>query len=660
MGRAIFWAALLFSSFQLITAAFTPLSSQVVGAVHEGFLLMQIYALFPPFEYSERHAAKGRVLGWLLGLTGFVFSLYHWLFEADLTQRAGELIAMDWVIGVVTVALVFEAARRVMGWGLPIICGVFLLYGLFGQYLPGDLAHRGFGVVQIVSTLAFGTEGIYGTPTYVSSSYIFLFILFGAFLEQAGMINLFNDFAMGMVGHTRGGPAKVSVISSGLMGTINGSGVANVVTTGQFTIPLMKRFGYSPAFAGGVEATSSMGGQIMPPVMGAVAFIMAETINVPYVAIVKAALIPAILYFVTAFWMVHLEAGRKGLNGLPKDQCPNPWTAVRLRWYLLLPLVGLVVLLFSGYTPLFSGTVGLALTVVLIFGAAVMTGVSNLALRGLFWALLGLASAGFFEFGVGTFFVIVALLVAFTLIRRVGGDARRLAVRAMVDGARHALPVAIACALVGVIIGMINLTGVAAELGGKIIAVGEQSLFLALLLTMLICLVLGMGIPTIPNYIITSSLAAPVLLKLGVPLLVSHMFVFYFGIMADLTPPVALAAFAAAPIAGVSGLKISIQALRVAIAGFIVPFMAVYSPALMLQSGDWLDTTWIVFKALVAIAMWGAGAIGFLITRLNMVERVVAIGSASLLVVALPLTDELGLGLIAAFVAWHVWRSRAK
>ncbi len=628
--------------------------------MHVGFVLLLIFTLFPPFAGSARHASKGHQLGWALGLTGFVFSLYHWVFEADLTQRAGELITTDWVIGVVTVLLVFEAARRVMGWGLPIICGIFLLYGLFGQYLPGVLAHRGFGVDQIVGTLGFGTEGIYGTPTYVSSSYIFLFILFGAFLEQAGMINLFNDFAMGMVGHTRGGPAKVAVISSGLMGTINGSGVANVVTTGQFTIPLMKRFGYSSAFAGGVEATSSMGGQIMPPVMGAVAFIMAETINVPYVAIVKAALIPAILYFVTAFWMVHLEAGRKGLNGLPKDQCPNPWTAIRLRWYLLLPLLGLVALLFSGYTPLFSGTVGLALTVVLIFGAAVMSGVPSLALRGLFWALLGLACAGFFKFGVGTFFVVVALLVALTLIRRVGGDARKLAIQAMVDGARHALPVAIACALVGVIIGMINLTGVAAELGGRIIAVGENSLFLALLLTMVICLVLGMGIPTIPNYIITSSLAAPVLLKLGVPLLVSHMFVFYFGIMADLTPPVALAAFAAAPIAGVSGLAISIQALRVAVAGFIVPFMAVYSPALMLQSGDWLDTTWIVFKALVAIAMWGAGAIGFLITPLSLVERVVAILAASLLVVALPFTDELGLGMIALFIGWHVWRSRSK
>lgn len=657
---AIFWIALFFSSFQLITAAFSPLSSQVVRTVHVGFVLLMIFTLYPPWEDHERLAQLGKVLGWVLGLTGFVFGLYHWVYEADLTQRAGELIPADWVVGVVTVTLVFEAARRVMGWGLPTICGLFLLYGLFGQHIPGPFAHRGFGLDQIVSALGFGTEGIYGTPTYVSSSYIFLFILFGAFLEQAGMINLFNDFAMGMVGHTRGGPAKVSVISSGLMGTINGSGVANVVTTGQFTIPLMKRFGYSSAFAGGVEATSSMGGQIMPPVMGAVAFIMAETIDVPYVTIVKAALIPAILYFITAFWMVHLEAGRKGLYGLPKDECPNPWTAVRLRWYLLLPLVGLVALLFSGYTPLFSGTIGLALTVVLIFGAAVMTGVNGLALRGLFWALLGLACAGFFKFGVGTFLVVVAVLVALTYIRHTGADARKLAVKAMVDGARHALPVAIACALVGVIISMINLTGVAAELGGRIVSIGEHSLFLALFLTMVICLLLGMGIPTIPNYIITSSLAAPVLLKLGVPLLVSHMFVFYFGIMADLTPPVALAAFAAAPIARESGLKISIQAVRIAIAGFIVPFMAVYSPALMLQGGDWLDTTWIVFKALVAIAMWGAGAIGFLISPLNWVERIVAIASASFLVVALPFTDETGLAAVALFVVWHVWRSRAK
>ena len=652
---AVFWIAILFSAYQIWMAAFHPFSSQVIRALHVGFVLLMIFALFPPM--CGRNAGW-RALGWVLGIAGFATGLYQWVFEADLTLRAGELTLADWVVGVVAVALVFEAARRVMGWGLPLICLIFLTYAVFGQHLPGNLAHRGYGLDQIVGQLGMGLEGIYGTPTYVSSTYIFLFILFGAFLEQAGMIRLFNDFAMGTVGHTRGGPAKVSVISSGLMGTINGSGVANVVTTGQFTIPLMKRFGYSPAFAGGVEATASMGGQIMPPVMGAVAFIMAETINVPYLSIVQAAIIPAILYFVTAFWMVHLEAGNKGLTGLAKEDCPNPWTAVRQRWYLLLPLAGLVALLFSGYTPLFSGTVGLALTVILIFGAAVMTGVKGPALRGLFWVLLGLACAGFIEFGVITFFVITAVLLALTFIRRVGGDARQLAVRALVEGARHALPVAIACALVGVIIGVINLTGVAAELGGYIIAVGRESLFLALLLTMLTCLVLGMGIPTIPNYIITSSLAAPVLLELGVPLIVSHMFVFYFGIMADLTPPVALACFAAAPIARETGLKISMQAIRVAIAGFIVPFMAVYSPALMLQSGDWSDTLWIVFKALLAIGMWGAGAIGFLFGRLNWVERAVAVVSASFLVVALPLTDEIGLGAIAVFVAWHWWRTR--
>jgi TRAP transporter 4TM/12TM fusion protein len=659
LAGAAFWIAIAFSAFQLWMAAFHPLSSQVIRAIHVGFVLLLIFTLYPPF--GDREGAlrfTGRSIGWGLGILGFATGLYQWVFEADLTLRAGELVPIDWVIGLAAIVLVFEAARRVMGLGLPLICAAFLAYAIFGQHLPGALAHRGYGLDQIVSTLGFGTEGIYGTPTYVSSTYIFLFILFGAFLEQAGMIRLFNDFAMGTVGHTRGGPAKVSVISSGLMGTINGSGVANVVTTGQFTIPLMKRFGYSPAFAGGVEATSSMGGQIMPPVMGAVAFIMAETINVPYLEIVKAAVIPAILYFVTAFWMVHLEAGRKQLLGLPKEECPNPWTAVRERWYLLLPLAGLVALLFSGYTPLFSGSVGLGLTVILIFGAAVASGVQGTALRVLFWVLLGLACAGFLEFGVMTFFVVTAVLVAVTWLRRTGGDTRALAVRALVDGARHALPVAVACALVGVIIGVINLTGVAAELGGYIIGIGRHSLFLALLLTMLTCLVLGMGIPTIPNYIITSSIAAPVLLELGVPLIVSHMFVFYFGIMADLTPPVALACFAAAPIAREKGLKISMQAIRVAIAGFIVPYMAVYAPALMLQAGGWVDTLWIVFKALIAIGMWGAGAIGFLLSPLAWWERVLAVVAASFLVVALPVTDEIGLALVAAFVGWHAWRTR--
>ena len=647
---ALFWVAIVFSSFQIITAAFSPLSSTVVRSVHVGFLLVLVFVLHPPL--------RQRALGWVVAAVAFAAGLYHWVFEADLVQRAGDMTQADMVVGVVTIVLVFEAARRIMGFALPLICLFFLLYGLFGQYLPGVLAHRGYGLDQIVSQLGFGTEGIYGTPTYVSSSYIFLFILFGAFLEQAGMITLFTDFALGLFGHTKGGPAKVAVVSSGLMGTINGSGVANVVTTGQFTIPLMKRFGYNAAFAGGVEATASMGGQIMPPVMGAVAFIMAETIDVPYLEICKAASIPAMLYFITAFLMVHLEAGRAGLLGIPKKECPDPWAAMRLRWYLILPLAILVYLLFAGYTPLFSGMVGLALTVVLIFGAAMTKNFGSRPLQVIFWVLIGLAASGFFKYGIQAIIGLALAMAAVLWFAKGGKDTLKVALHALADGARHALPVGIACALVGVIIGILTLTGAATLFAGTIIQIGKNSLFLSLVLTMLVCLVLGMGIPTIPNYIITSSLAAPALLELGVPLIVSHMFVFYFGIMADLTPPVALAAFAAAPIAKESGMKIGLQAMRIAIAGFIVPYMAVYAPALMLQGGTWWDTGYVVVKAIIAITLWGGTAIGFWIGPLNWFERVWAFVAAGFLVAALPVSDEIGLAMTLALVVWHGLRMR--
>ena len=648
---ALFWVAVVFSVFQIVTAAFSPLSSTVVRAVHVGFLLLVTYVLYPP--------ARQQWLGWCIGAVAFSTGLYHWVFEADLVQRAGELTRTDMAVGILVIALVFEAARRIMGIALPLVCAVFLLYGLFGGYLPGVLAHRGYGLDQIVGQLGFGTEGIYGTPTYVSSSYIFLFILFGAFLEQAGMITLFTDFALGLFGHTKGGPAKVAVVSSGLMGTINGSGVANVVTTGQFTIPLMKRFGYKAEFAGGVEATASMGGQIMPPVMGAVAFIMAETIDVPYVEICKAAAIPALLYFFTAFVMVHLEAGRRGLLGMPKDQCPNPWTAIRLRWYLILPLAVLVWLLFSGYTPLFSGMVGLALTVVLIFGAAMAQRFGTRVLQIIFWVLIGLAASSFFKYGVSAI-IALALGMALVLWFLQGGKTTlKTALNALAEGAKHALPVGVACALVGVIIGVLTLTGAATLFAGTIIRLGQSSLFLSLVLTMFVCLVLGMGIPTIPNYIITSSLAAPALLELGVPLIVSHMFVFYFGIMADLTPPVALAAFAAAPIARASPMKIGFQAMRIAIAGFVIPYMAVYAPALMLQgNGGWTATVFIVFKAVIAIVLWGGAAIGYWIQPLAWWERIWALAAAGFLVAALPATDEIGLGMALLLAAWHALRVR--
>ena len=652
--RALFYVALLFSTYQIITAAFHPVSTQVMRAGHVGFLLTLVYLSYP-LRGTKR---PWQPLAWVLALAGMATFFYQWYFEADLIQRSGDLTTADMVIGLILIALVFEAARRVMGIALPIICGLFLAYGLFGNHLPGDLAHRGYGLDQLVNQLSFGTEGLYGTPTYVSATYIFLFILFGSFLEQAGMIRLFTDFAMGLFGHRAGGPAKVSVVSSALMGTITGSGVANVVTTGQFTIPLMKRFGYRSAFAGGVEATASMGSQIMPPVMGAVAFIMAETINVPYVEVAKAALIPALLYFGSVFWMVHLEAKRSKLNGLPKDECPNAWDAVRQRWFLLIPLAILIWLLFSGRTPMFAGTVGLALTAIVILGSALILRLSSTALRVVFWVALGILCAGFFQLGIGVIFGVIGALVAACWFVKGGRDTLRICLHALVEGARHAVPVGIACVLVGVIIGIVSLTGVASTFAGYILAIGQDNLFLSLLLTMLTCLVLGMGIPTIPNYIITSSIAAPALLDLGVPLIVSHMFVFYFGIMADLTPPVALACFAAAPIARENGLKISLWAVRIAVAGFVVPFMAVYSPALMMQGGDWLAVLYMLIKAAFAIGLWGIVFTGYCLRSLAWWEKLLGFAAGALMVLALPITDELGFALGLLFIAQHWWRAR--
>ncbi|OQX17976.1 MAG: C4-dicarboxylate ABC transporter [Desulfobulbaceae bacterium A2] len=652
--------ALSFSLYQLVVASFHPLSSLVTRALHVGFLLAITFMLYPAFPHRGR-LSRVPARDWLLAPGAFLLSTYQWVFEGDLIQRAGEPTTLDLWVGTAMVLLVFEAARRVLGLALPLVCGLFLLYGLFGQYLPGDLAHRGYDFSQIVDQVGFGTEGIFGIPTLVSATYIFLFILFGTFLEHAGMVNLFNSIALGFVGHTKGGAAKVAVISSGLMGTISGSGVANVLTTGQFTIPLMKRFGYSGVFAGAVEATASMGGQIMPPVMGAVAFIMAENLNVSYAEIVKAAAIPAILYYVTVFWMVHLEAGRKSLHGMPKDRCPNPWKAMREQWHLILPLATLVWMLFNGFTPMYSGMVGLALTAILILGATVAARLSSTAFRYVFWLAVGLASGTLVKWGVYPVLAVISLLIAVCFSVRGGRKTLRLLRSSLIDGARQALPVGVACAIVGVIIGVLTLTGAASNFAGYILRVGEQNLLLSLVLTMIVCLLLGMGIPTIPNYIITSSIAAPALLKLGVPLIVSHMFVFYFGIMADLTPPVALASFAASSIAKESPMKIGFKAVVIAIAGFVVPYMAVYDNALMLQGNPSLVAVgYITLKALLAIALWGAAAVGYLRAPLQAWERVFAAAAAFMLVAALPLTDEIGFIMCAASIIWHLLRTRGR
>ncbi|MEO9162509.1 MAG: TRAP transporter permease [Casimicrobiaceae bacterium] len=662
-ARLVAGVALAFSTYQIVIAAFAPLSSLPTRSIHVGFLLALAFLIYPISARANRRSIA--IHDALLALLAFALALYHLVFESALIQRSGDPSVADLVVGTLFIILVFEGSRRVMGLALPTICGAFLAYGLFGQYLPSAIAHRGYGFDQIVSQLFLGTEGLFGIPTLVSATYIFLFILFGSFLEHAGMIKLFNSIALGFVGHARGGPAKVAVISSGLMGTISGSGVANVLTVGQFTIPLMKRFGYSSVFAGAVEATSSMGGQIMPPVMGAVAFIMAETLNLPYVTIVKAAVVPAMLYYATAFWMVHLEAGRAGLIGLPKSECPNPWQAIRDNWYLMLPLAVLVFMLFDGFTPMFSGIVGLALTAMLILGVGIAAGFSSFAFRIVFWIALGFATASFFEFGIWPIIIAIGILVGVNLVIEGGGQTLAIMRSSLIGGARQAIAVGMACAIVGVIIGVLTLTGAASNFAEFVLDVGAHSLFLSLALTMLVCLVLGMGIPTIPNYIITSAIAAPALLKLGVPLLVSHMFVFYFGIMADLTPPVALAAFAAASIAKASPMRIGWKATHIAIAGFVIPYMAVYDPALMLQPEtagagvSIIAAPYVIAKTVLAIGLWGGAAVGyFLRGPLGWPERIVAFAAASLLVAAVPWTDQLGFIASALFIAWHLWRAR--
>ena len=655
-GRlAMMAAALAFSSFQLTIAAFSPLSSQVTRSLHVAFLLLLTYLVYPRTRRDNQDTIPW--YDWALALGGFALGFYHWVFEADLIQRAGQPLVTD--LGTIVVVLLFEAARRVIGVALPIVAGVFLAYGLFGQYLPGALAHRPFGYDQVVAQLYLATGGIYGIPTLVSATYIFLFILFGSFLEHSGMMRLFNDVALGTVGHTKGGPAKVAVVSSGFMGMISGSGVANVLTVGSFTIPLMKRFGYSPVFAGAMVTTASMGGQIMPPVMGAVAFIMAETLNIPYLEVCKAAIVPALLYYSTAFWMAHLEAGRANLLGMPKDQCPDAWAAIRRQWYLLVPLAGLVFMLFNGFTPMFAGMTGLALTALLILGASISASIGPQAFRLFFWIALGLVASSFTFWGITPVIAAISALVAINFFVKGGQTTLPIMRAGLIDGARQALPVGLACAIVGVVIGVLTLTGAASTLAGFILQVGDTSLFLSLVLTMGVCLVLGMGIPTIPNYIITSSIAAPALLQLGVPLVVSHMFVFYFGIMADLTPPVALAALAASSIAKESYMKIGFKATQIAAAGFVVPYMAVYDPALMLL-GPWLDSVYMIGKALLAIGLWGAAMIGYLWAPVSHVERVVAVVAAGLLVAALPATDTIGFALAAALGLYQMTKGRAR
>ncbi len=567
-------------------------------SLHVGMMLALGFIMYP---FSRKSSYK-RVswVDWVLIALSLAIPVYVWVDYMGVVERAGMPNTPDLVVATLLVLLVMEASRRMAGWALPILSLIFIAYGLFGRGMPGIFGHRGYTWVQLSNHFFANTEGIYGTSVSVAASYIFLFILFGTVMGKSGMGAFFNDLAMALAGHTKGGPAKVAVISSGLLGSINGSAVANVVTTGAFTIPLMKRTGYSKDFAGAVEASASVGGQLLPPVMGAAAFIMAEILSVPYSTIIVHAAIPALLYYLGIIIQVQLRAGKTNLLGLPKDRLPKARAVLKDKGHLLLPIFLLLyLLLFSGTTVVFS---------------AVIT--------------------------------IVATIAVSALKKNTRMSFKDIC-DAFADGAKQTVAVAMACACVGIIIGVTSKTGFGLTMANTIITLGSQSLVFTLIFTMITCMILGMGVPSIPAYIITATIAAPALAKLGIPAISAHLFAFYYAMFANLTPPVALAAFAAAGISGGDPMKTGFASVKLAIAGFIVPFMFVYSPQLLLINTGFFEGLRVALGACIGVLMIGIAIEGYLFTTVPMLLRLVAFVGALGLIDSGVYTDMIGLSVLA-------------
>ncbi|MGB4288972.1 MAG: TRAP transporter permease [Tepidanaerobacteraceae bacterium] len=589
--------AITFSVFQVYTAAFGTLDAMLQRAIHLAFALCLIYLLYPARVSWPRD--KIHPIDVVFAILGAAAPLYIVVFYKQLVMRAGLVTTTDYIVGIIAILLILEAVRRVVG--IPMVCVaiLFLVYALYGRQLPGVLAHRGADLPTLVQHLFYTTEGIFGIPLGVSSTFIFLFILFGAFLQKTGLGQLFIDLSNAVAGWAAGGPAKVAVIASALEGTVSGSSVANTAGSGSFTIPMMKKLGYEPEFAGAVEATASTGGQLMPPIMGAAAFLMAEFIGLPYFRIVTAAIIPSLLYYFGVWTQVHFEAKRLGLRGMSRDELPKIGDVLKERGHLLVPLIALIYLLAKGYTPMRAALVAIVLTI----GCAMLKKNTRIS---------------FFDI-----------------------------VEGLEKGARGALGVVAATACAGIIVGVVTLTGLGLRLGSVLVDIADGKLFLTLVFTMLTSIILGMGVPTTANYVITSTIAAPALIMMDVPVLAAHMFVFYFGIIADVTPPVALAAFVGAGIAKANPLKTGIQATKLAIAAFLVPYIFVYNPSLLLIDVNAVDMILMSITAIVGIIGVGAGMEGFFLMDLTVIERVIFFVGGLLLVIPGLQTDIVGFSLLA-------------
>lgn len=626
--------AALFSLFCLYVTLFANFMEQVRLSSFLGTLIVIGYMTYP--------ARKGKVrvnsMPWydivlmVLGAGAFFFYVFNAQRVVKLHMRITKETLYT-VVGVIGLLSLAELCRRSVG--LPILCvaGAFVVYTIVNQWNKG-------GIPLIIYRLFYGDGGVLSTPVNVCSKYIVVFIIFGAFLERTGIEDFFINLANGLCGRFAGGPAKVAVVASAFEGMVSGSSVANTVGSGSITIPMMKKLGYKPEFAGAVEAAASTGGQIMPPIMGAAAFLMAEYVGVPYSNIIVRAILPAVLYFLGIFIAVHLEAKKVGLRGVPKEMLPRVGELIRDS-YLLLPLIILVYLVSSNTrTMQFSAAIAIVM--------AVLVGVINNVVR-----YVREKKAGGEMTNTSGSVVKAAVGIG-------GGFGPKSIFDALDAGGRGCITVGVACGVAGVIAGCLTVTGLASKMINAIVGISGASSLLALVLTMLCCIVLGMGVPTTANYCIMASTCAPILVQMGIPMIAAHFFVFYFGIVADITPPVALAAYAGSAIAQGNPMKTGVTATRLAIAAFIIPFVFAYSPAILFvgESILWYEVALIVITAVIGMIGVAAGLSGYLVGDMNVVERIATILGGVLLIIPGVWTDIAGIALVAVAVAWQLMQKK--
>lgn len=577
------------------------------NAIHLGLMLALTFLMYPASKKSDMSAPSK--LDWLLSGLGFLVGFYVVLTYDQLIERSLVPNNIDYVFAVIAIILTLEAGRRTVGPILPVLSIAFIFYAKFGYLFPGMLAHQGFTWKRILTRMYLTDNGIFGVTLMVSASYVFMFILFGAFLNKSGAAKFFNDFSLAFAGRLRGGPAQVAVMASGLMGTISGSSQANVATTGSFTIPLMKEVGYEPKFAGAVEAAASTGGILMPPIMGAASFMMASFLGIPYLKVMTAGIIPAIFYYFSIMVMVNFEARKIGLKGMEASQIPKLSEVLKNQGHMMLPIVMILILLVKGITPLYAAFFGLITTI--------LTSMLRKSTRMSFKDVLG----------------------------------------ALEEGAKSAVPVATACAVVGFIVGVVSMTGLGQTVAHNIIQLSGGHLWLALILVMTASIFLGMGLPATACYIITASIAAPALVKMGVDPLAAHFFAFYYGTLSAVVPPVALTSYTAAGIAGANPTDVAFNGFKLAFAGIIIPYMFVYSPILLMQGATAGKLVVVIVTGLAGIVCLGAAAEGFMRRKLNVIERIIGVISAFMMVSPTTQTDIIGLIGLCILIGLQFWKS---